>query len=129
MIRTWLRIVDCATDWGFYGISLTTLRFKFLAVKKGYDHALILNATLSSCIVATLLLIPDAYLVPKQWRIAKRRLDESESSMYAKAQDTTKIKRIKFVKWSTWVQTLGVVVLEDLPQLCLTALYINIVGG
>ena len=88
LLREWMRLVGMASSWGFYSISITALRFEYLAHDQGYDPDLIGLGALVASIVATVLLLPDIRLVRWQWNVCKVNMVTSTShALQAPAYD------------------------------------------
>lgn len=74
---------------------------------------------------STLLLLPDVYLMPQLWKLAKEHIKKK----VVKEQHSQVVKACrKLIRSLSWWHTLFIVLLEEFPQLTLTALYYVIVG-
>ena len=93
LAREWMRLMGMASSWGFYGISITALRFEYLARDQGYDPDQIALGALVASTFATLLLVPDIRLVRWQWNVCKVNMLTSANRALAGAQDQATLKR------------------------------------
>ena len=127
---TKMRICGCASSWGFYAISITTVRFEYLARHRGYDPEQIAEAALAASVLSTLLLLPDVALVPRQWNLAKANLvaraEEAPQKKYSQGNSSKSARAA--VRRLTWWHTLAIVLGDNIPELVVTSLYYTIVG-